>query len=97
MKFPLDNCDLVANADQSNSDDYTTGDLAGDVCDEDLDNDGFLEDGGPNRDLCPRCRSYSNQDMDGDGVGDACDNCPSMANSDQLDSDQDGRGDVCDG
>ena len=34
--------------------------------------------------------------MDGDGVGDSCDNCVSNTNSDQLDSDGDGVGNVCD-
>lgn len=35
-------------------------------------------------------------DSDGDGVLDACDNCPGVLNPSQLDSDQDGRGDECD-
>jgi hypothetical protein len=35
-------------------------------------------------------------DMDGDGVGDSCDNCPSVANAGQEDTDGDGMGDACD-
>ena len=35
-------------------------------------------------------------DVDGDGVGDVCDNCLDAMNTDQFDSDYDGDGDVCD-
>lgn len=33
--------------------------------------------------------------MDGDGVGDVCDNCNVIVNVDQCDSDGNGIGDVC--
>jgi len=36
------------------------------------------------------------EDIDGDGVGDACDNCESVPNSDQANTDGDDWGDVCD-
>jgi len=36
------------------------------------------------------------QDLDGDGIEDACDNCPNFFNPQQEDSDGDGVGDMCD-
>jgi hypothetical protein len=38
----------------------------------------------------------SGTDVDGDGVGDVCDNCPDVANADQADADGDKMGDACD-
>ncbi|MCU4163424.1 LamG-like jellyroll fold domain-containing protein [Carboxylicivirga caseinilyticus] len=60
-------------------------------------------------DNCPFNVNYDQADMDGDGIGDVCDddrdgdgiadsidNCPEVANADQEDLDEDGIGDVCD-
>ena len=40
--------------------------------------------------------NLNQEDTDGDGYGNICDNCPNRCNAQQLDADGDGRGDVCD-
>jgi uncharacterized repeat protein (TIGR01451 family) len=98
-----DNCPLVSNANQLNTDGANDG---GDACDGDDDND-TVADGSDN---CP-INANQNQlntdgdaqgdacdsDDDGDGVADAADNCPLISNANQTNTDgaNDG-GDACD-
>lgn len=60
-----DNCPLIGNADQLDSD----GDGDGDACDNDDDNDGIID----TEDNCPFNANADQADADGDGIGDVCD------------------------
>ena len=72
-------------------------------------NDPDFDSWGNSTDNCPSAFNACQEDIDGDGTGDACDddmdgdmiansidNCPMVVNVDQIDTDGDQRGDVCD-
>lgn len=83
----VDNCPSISNADQADMDD----DNIGDVCDGDIDGDGFANE----NDAFPMDATEW-AESDNDGIGDNADNCPQISNADQADMDEDGMGDVCD-
>jgi len=95
----LDNCPLIANVDQLDTD----SDTEGDVCDMDDDGDGYSDQ----IDAFPLDASEW-LDTDGDGVGnntdtdddndsvlDVTDNCPLFYNPEQRDHNLNGTGDDC--
>ena len=84
-----DNCRVVPNPTQLNTD----GDSFGDVCDPDDDNDGDVDIA----DNCPLIINANQADLDGDGVGDACD-CGDgilVAATEQCDDGNPNNGDGC--
>ncbi len=104
-----DNCRVVSNADQRDTD----GDGRGDGCEDDSDGDGLSDadeafygtnrlfadtdgDGLGDRTEINIGSDPLSTDTDGDSRADGSDNCPTGANADQLDTDSDRTGDVCD-
>jgi hypothetical protein len=115
---PFDNCPLVPNPDQLNTDGDPWGDAC-DLCPEDPFYEGSCISVDETAPTCPYIDSsigfsclpipdamsttimmtsmcITEPDMDGDYVGDQCDNCPEVYNPYQEDSDLDGHGDACD-
>jgi hypothetical protein len=94
-----DNCPVISNVGQEDTDEDGTGDAC-----EDDDGDSY-----PNAlDNCADVVNWGQEDKDFDGIGDVCDddidgdgvlnesdNCPVNYNPGQEDGDEDGRGDVC--
>jgi len=92
---PLDNCELVYNPDQIDSDNDGLGDSC-DVCPLDSLNDPDDDSICENVDNCPGLYNPDQDDPDDDDHGSLCDNCPEIANPEQEDADSDGYGDACD-
>jgi len=80
-----DNCPLVRNPDQQNTD----GDGQGDACDPDDDDDGILDDGDGSN-------TIGDNPCTGGFTSNCDDNCQITSNPNQADDDSDGIGDVCD-
>ncbi len=73
---PEDNCPLVHNPDQANSDD----DEWGDACDDDMDNDGILNES----DNCPTVSNVDQADTNSNGIGDVCEDFDNILSADMA-------------
>jgi hypothetical protein len=94
----LDNCLLIANPGQEDTDLDTLGDAC-DNCPEDANLDQADADADTVGDVCDNCSAIANTDQtnsDTDTLGNVCDNCPTVANEDQTNNDADTLGDACD-
>lgn len=95
----VDNCPMMSNPGQEDTDNDGAGDGFGDICDNcpdtnnpeqvDIDEDGI-------GDACDECPEDPINDPDDDDYCAFEDNCPYTYNPDQNDTDEDGIGDVCD-
>jgi len=92
----VDNCPLVPNFEQINTDagDQDSDGREGEDAIDGLDNDGdtLVDEDPPGDAEGDAC----DHDDDNDTIEDGDDNCPLVANPDQADSDGDGLGDACD-
>jgi hypothetical protein len=93
----VDNCPLVANFNQVNTDagDQDADGREGEDAIDGVDNDGdtLVDEDPPGDARGDAC----DDDDDNDTIADADDNCSLVSNPDQTDSDSDGQGDACDG
>jgi hypothetical protein len=89
---PIDNCPLLPNENQNDSNDNGIGDVCEGCPGGDTDADGIC-DGADN---CPSLTNTGQEDGDDDDVGNVCDNCPGTPNANQANADGDALGDLCD-